>query len=101
MSKRAPKSFRIGQLKNVGDVCLQLARTIRAMARKTLDPVLGTRLCNALFQLRGAMETGAMAEDIERIQNQVRVLCTTIETGSTIHGTSTYPSDPPAPYRSH
>jgi hypothetical protein len=101
MSKRAPKSFRIGQLKNVGDVCLQLARTIRAMARKTLDPVLGTRLCNALFQLRGAMETGAMAEEIERIQNQVRVLCTTIERGSTIHGVDSHTSDNRETFSTH
>jgi|SRR6188472_1852287 hypothetical protein len=100
MSKRAPKSFRIGQLKNVGDVCLQLARTIRAMARKTLDPVLGTRLCNALFQLRGAMETGAMAEDIVRIEGQLRALCSTIERGP-VHGVSGHASHDPETFSTH
>jgi hypothetical protein len=46
------------------------------------------------------METGAMAEDIVRIEGQLRALCSTIERGP-VHGVSGHASHDPETFSTH
>jgi hypothetical protein len=99
MPKKSPH-FQLGRLANIGMVCRQLARVLKAMASGEIDATLGSRLCNGLGILRAAMESGMVAQEIALLQQKLDTLTEYVGQGrSTIHGYSPQPSaDRQTPY---
>jgi hypothetical protein len=64
--------FRLGPLRDLGDVIGALSKTIRAMADHSLDDQRGARICNGLGIMRACLETQVLQSIEDKIEKVAR-----------------------------